>query len=45
MDAWIGLVFDGDGVGAIAGDLAVLAGFAAVLGLLASRRLRRALTT
>jgi len=45
MDAWIELVFDGDGVGAIAGDLAVLAGFAAVLGLLASRRLRRALTT
>jgi linearmycin/streptolysin S transport system permease protein len=45
MDAWIGLVFDGDGVRAIAGDLAVLAGFAAVLGLLASRRLRRALTT
>lgn len=30
MSGWERLVFDGDGVGAIAGDLAVLCGFAAV---------------
>jgi ABC-2 type transport system permease protein len=45
MDAWMGLVFDGDGVAGIAVDLAVLAGFAAALGLLATWRLRRALTS
>ena len=45
MDTWIALVFDGEGVGAVAGNLAVLAGFAVVLGLLARRRLLRALTT
>jgi ABC-2 type transport system permease protein len=45
MDAWIALVFDGAGVAAIAGELAVLAGFALVLGLLARASLRRALTT
>jgi hypothetical protein len=44
MDAWIALVFDGAGLGDVAGDLAVLAGFAVVLGLLARRQLRRALT-
>jgi ABC-2 type transport system permease protein len=44
MDAWIKLVFDGDGVGAILPQLAVLAGFAVVLGLAAARRLRTALT-
>ena len=45
MDAWIGLVFDGDGVGGIAVPLAVLAGFAAVVGVSAARRLRTALTS
>jgi ABC-2 type transport system permease protein len=45
MDAWIGLIFEGDGVGAIAPQLAVLAAFAVGLALLARHRLRRALTT
>jgi ABC-2 type transport system permease protein len=45
MDGWIELVFDGEGVAAIVPELAVLAGFAVVLGLLAARRLRTALTT
>jgi ABC-2 type transport system permease protein len=45
MDAWIGLIFDGEGVAGIAPQLAALAGFALVLGLAARRRLRRALTT
>jgi ABC-2 type transport system permease protein len=44
MDAWIKLVFDGDGVGAIVPQLAVLTAFAAVLGVGAARRLRAALT-
>jgi ABC-2 type transport system permease protein len=44
MDAWIALIFDREGVGGIAVELAVLAAFAVVLGLLARRRLRRALT-
>jgi ABC-2 type transport system permease protein len=44
MDAWIKLVFDGDGVDAILPQLAVLAGFGAVLGVAAARRLRTALT-
>lgn len=45
MDAWIALVFEGQGVGDIAVELAVLAGFAVVLGLLARRVLRTALTS
>jgi ABC-2 type transport system permease protein len=45
MDGWIALVFDREGVAGIATDLAVLAAFAIALGLLARRRLRRALTT
>ncbi len=45
MDAWIKLVFDGDGVDAIVPQLAVLAAFAAVLGVLAARWLRTALTS
>jgi ABC-2 type transport system permease protein len=45
MDAWIALIFDGEGVAGIAPQLAVLAGFALVLGLFARHRLRRALTT
>jgi ABC-2 type transport system permease protein len=45
MDGWIGLIFDGEGVAGIAPQLAVLAGFAVVLGLAARRRLRRALTS
>jgi ABC-2 type transport system permease protein len=45
MDAWIALVFDGAGVRAIIVELAVLAGFAVVLGVMATRRLRVALTT
>jgi ABC-2 type transport system permease protein len=44
MDGWIALVFDGDGVGAIVPQLAVLAAFAIVLGLAARWRLLRALT-
>jgi ABC-2 type transport system permease protein len=45
MDGWVALIFDGEGVGGIVPQLAVLAGFALVLGLLARTRLRRALTT
>lgn len=45
MDAWIRLVFEHEGLAAIAPQLAVLAGFAAALGLAAAWRLRRALTT
>jgi hypothetical protein len=45
MDAWITLIFEGEGVSAITLDLAALAGFALVLGLTARWRLRRALTT
>jgi ABC-2 type transport system permease protein len=45
MDGWIALVFEGAGVADIAVDLAVLAAFALVLGLLARWRLRRALTS
>jgi ABC-2 type transport system permease protein len=44
MDGWIALVFDGDGVGAIVPQLAVLAAFAIVLALAARWRLLRALT-
>lgn len=44
MDGWIALVFEGEPAGAIATELAVLAAYAAVLGLLARRQLRRALT-
>jgi ABC-2 type transport system permease protein len=44
MDAWLILIWDRGGVAAIAGPLAVLAGFAAVLGALATWRLRRSLT-
>jgi hypothetical protein len=44
MDAWQDVVFDGAGTAAIAGPLAVLAGFALVLGLVARHRLRQALT-
>lgn len=45
MDGWIALVFDGEGVGGIVPQLAVLAAFAVVLGLAARWRLLRALTT
>jgi ABC-2 type transport system permease protein len=45
MDGWTDVVFGGAGIADIAGPLAVLAGFALVLGTLATRRLRRALTT
>jgi ABC-2 type transport system permease protein len=45
MDTWIALIFDREGLGDVAGNLAVLAGYAVVLGLLARWRLRRALTT
>jgi ABC-2 type transport system permease protein len=44
MDAWIELVFGGEGVGGIVAELAVLAGFAVVLAVLAGRRLRQVLT-
>ncbi|HLT70459.1 MAG TPA: ABC transporter permease [Acidimicrobiales bacterium] len=44
MDAWIDLVLDDGGLADVAVELAVLAGFTAVLGLLAARQLRRALT-
>jgi ABC-2 type transport system permease protein len=45
MDAWTKLIFDGDGVAGIVPQLAVLTGFAAVLGLAAARRLRSVLTS
>jgi ABC-2 type transport system permease protein len=45
MDAWIGLVFDGDSVAGILPQLAVLTGFAVVIGALAARRLRSVLTS
>ncbi|MGH9112763.1 MAG: ABC transporter permease [Acidimicrobiales bacterium] len=45
MDAWIKLVFDGDSVGAIVPQLAVLAAFAAVLSVIAARSLRTAITS
>lgn len=45
MDAWIEVVLEDAGVGGIAVQLAVLTGFAVVLGALAARRLRRVLTT
>ena len=44
MDAWTDVVFGHAGVADIAVQLAVLTGFAVVLGTLATRRLRRALT-
>lgn len=44
MDAWIELVYDDAGLVDIALELGVLAGLAAVLGVLAARRLRTALT-
>ena len=44
MDAWLTLIWERGGVAAIAGPLAVLAGFAVVLGILATWRLRRSLT-
>ncbi|HZM32710.1 MAG TPA: ABC transporter permease [Acidimicrobiales bacterium] len=44
MDAWVTLIWDRGGVAAIAGPLAVLAGFAVALGVLATWRLRRSLT-
>ena len=45
MDAWIDVVFRDAGLADIAGPLAVLAGFAVVLGTLGTRLLRRSLTT
>jgi ABC-2 type transport system permease protein len=45
MDAWMALVLERRGVGDIAVELAVLASFAVVLGLLARRVLRTALTS
>lgn len=45
MDSWVALILDGDGVGDILVNLAVLGIFAAVLGTAATRRLRRVLTT
>jgi ABC-2 type transport system permease protein len=44
MDAWQDVIFDGAGVAAVAGPLAVLSGFAVVLGLAARRRLGQVLT-
>ena len=44
VTAWQELVFDGAGIADIAPQLAVLAGFALVLAVLASRSLRRELT-
>lgn len=44
MDAWLDLIWDGEGLGAIWPDLAMLAGFAAALLALATWRLRVALT-
>ena len=44
MDAWQKLIFDKGGVGDIAPELAVLAGGAVVLSLVAVRRLRHSVT-
>lgn len=44
MDSWIALIFEGEGLAGIAGNLAVLAGYAVGLGLLARWRLLRVLT-
>ena len=44
MDAWLTLIWERGGVAAIAGPLAVLAGFAVALGVLATWRLRKSLT-
>lgn len=44
MDGWNDLVFDGEGLAAIAPELAVLAGYAVVLVAVAAWRLRVALT-
>jgi ABC-2 type transport system permease protein len=44
MDAWVTLIWERGGVAAIAGPLAVLAGFAVALGVLATWRLRKSLT-
>ncbi|HET9608093.1 MAG TPA: ABC transporter permease [Acidimicrobiales bacterium] len=44
MDSWIALIFEGEGLAGIAGNLAVLAGYAIGLGLLARWRLLRVLT-
>jgi ABC-2 type transport system permease protein len=44
MDAWVDLVLDGASLRAVAPQLLVLAGYAVVLGALAARRLRLALT-
>jgi ABC-2 type transport system permease protein len=43
MDAWIKLIFEGEGITTIAGNLAVLAAIAAALLALATWRLRRVL--
>lgn len=45
MDGWTDLVLDGEGLGAVAVELVVLGGYAAVLLSLAAWRLRVALTT
>ena len=45
MDGWLTLIFDGGGLADVAVELAVLAVYAAGLGLLARWALRRALTT
>jgi ABC-2 type transport system permease protein len=44
MDGWSELIFDGGSLLDILPNLAVLAGIAAVVGLLAVRQLRRAVT-
>ena len=44
MDSWIALIFEGEGLAGIAGNMAVLAGYAVGLGLLARWRLLRVLT-
>jgi len=45
MDAWLELIWEGRGVGAIWTELAVLAGFATVLSVLAAWRLGRSLSS
>lgn len=44
MDAWITVIYDGGGIADVAVQLAVLALFAVVVGAIATRLLRRALT-
>jgi ABC-2 type transport system permease protein len=44
MDGWVDLVFDGESAVAVLPEVAVLLAYGAVLGVIATKLLRRALT-